>query len=105
MMWRERIQAARERGFFTLADRMDAGCMGSTTGYTRCAVGEQADRLGIHDLIFHYTDPYCGIKDQDLFNWGGNFAGSIAVGDFKDAERLLDLIEDRALVLKREVAR
>ena len=104
MMWRERIQAARQRGVFTQEDRMDAGCIGSTTSYRLCAVGEQADRMG-SDLIFDWPKDRVGVTDPLLRDLGGQFAGCVAVGDFDEAEHVLDVIENRALCLKREGTR
>ena len=99
-MWRERIQAARERQGFTRKDKMDAGGIGSLTLYRLCAVGEQADRIGAN-LIFEFPEERIGVLDEWLKKWGGNFAGEVTLGRFDHAERLLDQIEDRALELKR----
>ena len=102
-MWRERIQAARERGYFTSKDKRDAGGIGRETGYGLCAVGEQADCVGA-PLIFHYPEDRIGVLDEFLKAWGGAFAGAVSVDDYDEAERLLDLIEDRALAIKRELS-
>ena len=82
---------------------MDAGCIGSTTAYRLCAVGEQADRIGA-DLIFDWPKDRVGVRDTLLRDYGGSFAGFVAVGYFDEAERVLDAIEDRALCLKRKAA-
>ena len=100
MIWRERIQAARERGRFTEDDLFDAGVHKYTQPYARCAVGEQADRYGA-DLIFEWPEDRIGPIDQELRDLGAQFCGEISVHNFINAERLLDAIEDRALELKR----
>lgn len=109
MTWRERIQAARERGKFTKDDVDDAAC------WCTCAVGEQHIAmpevvlydlswpnpcLG-HDLIheeFHGTP----LRSQHLRSPGLLFMRAVRDGDFDLADSLLDAIEDRALALKRE---
>ena len=98
-MWRERIQAAKQRGTFTRQDQLDAGCIGSLTAYRLCAVGEQAERYGA-SLIFDY--PMERVSDPILMGLGARFAGMVSVNDFARAECLLDQIEDRALELKRQ---
>ena len=99
MTWRERIQAAREQGHFTLDDHEDACGRLNHGAYALCAVGEQADRYGT-DLIFQWPDTRRGVLDQLLRTLGGIFAGDVSMHDFSEAERVLDRIEDRALELK-----
>lgn len=94
--WRERIVAARLRGMFTFQDRMDAGGSWAT-----CAVGEQRAIYGDKVVVMLDKRP----ADEILFNLGNIFVGfglAVETDDFNTAERLLDAIEDRALVLKRE---
>lgn len=101
MMWRERIQAARERGGrFTHSDQADANNDDRRRGgpYACCAVGEQADRYG-DALIFDLPKRY-GVQDRQLLQDGASFSGAVYVNDFVEAEYLLDAIEDRALQLK-----
>jgi len=106
MMWRERIQAARECGHFTLRDLLDAGCCVENyeaTGFSLCAVGEQADRYGAA-LFFLCPDVRAGVLDEQMRTMGGSFAGAVSVHQFNRAETLLDRIEDRALQLKRKAS-
>jgi hypothetical protein len=98
--WRERIQAARERGSFTAQDRKDAA------GWCTCAVGEQ--RRALPDVIL-WTPPHPfrlawkegGPVDDPLETIGAEFGDAVVLNDFSRADRLLDAIEDRALALKR----
>ena len=96
MTWRERIAAARERGFFTQADLSDA------RDYLTCAGGEQARCGRIFNFVelghFHGSPAY----DAQLWEAGSEFPSAVLCNDMKLAEALLDQIEDRALQLKRE---
>lgn len=90
MMWRERIQAARERGAFT----------NNVTDYGSCAVGEQVKRGLIPSWRFFYGgDSLLGHAPSAL---GIRFWRAVDSNDFDTAEDLLSHIEDRALQLKRE---
>jgi hypothetical protein len=97
--WRERIHAARERGYFTEGDVIDA-----TASWSTCAVGEVHSRYG--DEIIHYRQ---GVSpsDHELIRLGSSgggthgFGWAVALQHMDRAEQLLDLIEDRALELKR----
>lgn len=94
MTWRERIVEARERGCFTKMDWYDAH------DFSSCAVGEQ--RLALPGVVVMMDD--CEAPDDDmLYSLGyAFFWKAVKVDDFTEAERLLDAIEDRVLVLKRE---
>lgn len=100
--WRERIAEARERGWFTEQDRLDAG------RWCSCAVGEQWAQM---PAVIVYTnvdrsDPAWRnggpSKYDDLLDWGSDFPQAVCGNDYDRADHLLDLIEDRALQLKRE---
>jgi hypothetical protein len=95
MIWRQRIADARGRGEFTLEDKHDAA------RWTTCAVGEQVRQVG--SLVIQF-DRDGMPKDNDLTYFGGGdgFNGAVNRDDFDRAEHFLGLIEDRALVLKRE---
>jgi hypothetical protein len=95
MTWRERIQAARARGRFTLEDEFDA-----VYSWETCAVGEQASQYGYDVIKFRASMP----SDAELRRLGGRagFARAVESQRFDDAEHFLGLIEDRALQLKRE---
>ena len=100
MSWRERIQAARERGRFTADDENDAA------SWLTCAVGEQHAALP-EVVVYISSGPGSAVPmpaDATLFRLGAasGFNGAVNCGDFDAAERLLDAIEDRALQLKRE---
>ena len=108
MTWRERIQAARERGGFTQDDVWAADHWGT------CAVGEQRAAMPLVVQYKWITDNYEVPKDRALrrlgsvrsgiFGWGKGFAAAVRDNDFARAEDLLDAIEDRALQLKREAS-
>jgi hypothetical protein len=94
MTWRERIQAARERGGFTREDRHDAN------KWCACAVGEQ--RRVMPGVIPVEEPKWIGQPvDWSLYDAGNEFDDAVSRNDFALAEHLLDLIEDRALALKR----
>lgn len=102
-MWRERIYEAKTRGQFTQQDLWEAGVVtaeGPNYGYSRCAVGEQADLYGGH-LFFQDEINRRRVLDDHLLNLGSSFAGAVAIHNFDKAEALLDQIEDRALEIKR----
>lgn len=98
MKWRERVQAARERGTFSVQDRRDVGEWGT------CMVGEARQILVEHGL-----DEVRVFFDEQLKRlgvWGlpNTVKGPIHAtlfDDFDLADRLLDAIEDRMLELKR----
>src|SRR2546428_12911633 len=105
MTWRERIIEAEARGKFTNDD------LGHALGFATCAVGEQVSRGVIAD---YRVDELPGGLDvrlaeirstetpKTLIGLGSWFCGAVVRNDFTKAHRLLDLIEDRALQLKRE---
>ena len=102
MTWRERIVAARARG------RFDADDLMASRNWDTCAVGEQ--RAAMPDIIIYravypsWSTAYRAPIDpllKDLGD-GDHFVDAIYRNDVDEAERLLDAIEDRALVLKRE---
>ena len=97
MSWRERIQAARERGEFTYEDRMRA------VSCSTCAVGEAARDIGIDHNAFvavrFVTDSPNALSIARHLSVG--FTMAVINRRFDEAERLLDEIEDRALAIKR----
>lgn len=88
--WRERIAEARERGSFSRED-YEAWQNPKT-----CLVGEQRQRYGL-DFPLHMVIPIGptehGLQVQIVY--------AIARNSFDEVERLLDMIEDQALNLKR----
>ncbi len=95
MTWRERIQAARERGTFTREDCALAG-----DGNT-CAVGEAHLAHGGRRSLA-YGAAFYGMGADPADKPGAAFFGAVLRNHFDRAESLLNLIEDRALALKRE---
>ena len=97
MTWRERIAAARERGAFSEEDMALWG-EGDT-----CFVGEQRVRYGI---LFNLDMTGTGLTSlgPNTTDLQVNILRAIGANDFDAAERLLDHVEDRALILKRESA-
>lgn len=107
MSWRERIAAARARGGFSPMDKTMAA------NWMTCAVGEQR---AMYPGVVKVVDPlwFGAPTDDQLRVLGGGtpggppfsgFAGfgwAVLTNDFARAEALLDAIEDRVLVLKRE---
>ena len=95
--WRERIQAARERGCFTGEDRIMA------SGWMTCAVGEQHAAMPSVVVFQHPGTALAYPVDDTLeeLGCGSGFDSAVNDDDFAKADRLLDLIEDRALELKR----
>lgn len=105
MTWRERIVAARERGYFTLADIGDAA-----GNWMTCAVGEQ--HAALPEVVVYYALPsgrHGGPRDRQLQRLGGaesderGFGWAVEHQQIDLAERYLDAIEDRVLQLKREL--
>lgn len=98
MTWRERIQAARERGEFTLEDFEDA-----TGSWLTCAVGEQHALMP--EIVLYGQPSVLGPWDTKIRALGNTFTGfgrAVTLDDVARAEELLDAIEDRVLQLKRE---
>lgn len=94
MTWRERIAAARERGYFTFDDKFAAG------SWNCCAVHEQ-HVMNPQVVVYALNSPV----DHELHQLGDDeegFCAAVRTGDIGRAECLLDAIEDRALQLKRE---
>ena len=97
LTWRERIAAAKARGCFTRADKRMAG------NWATCAVGEQAEAQPLV-VRFELDRIHLGPEDGILFRLGGvcGFYAAVLDDQFVLAETLLDAIEDRTVVLKRE---
>lgn len=100
--WRERIAEARQRGGFDRDDMDAASC------WLTCAVGEQ--RATLPHVVTYIPARYLSrsrlrpadpeLRKLGSARWG--FYGAVRRQDFDGAEKILDAIEDRALVLKRE---
>lgn len=92
MSWTERIKQARERGGFDATDKHDADAWRS------CALGETEKAAGIYDLT------YGDFEDTDaLETWGNAFADVVERGDFDEAGRLLEAIEERVkMIVERD---
>ena len=99
MTWRERIEAARERGAFTWREKADA-----FSSWLTCGVGEQRVK---HPEVVLYVDESenGGPVDKRLYVLGGDSQSGFGFAVFHDnfslAETRLDEIEDRVLQLKR----
>ena len=103
MTWRERIQAARERGKFTKRDRQ------YWESVADCPAAEMSNATGLgayghHPRQGRQSQVWCSQASHPECLWTlGNALGQIMdANDFDAADRLLDAIEDRALQLKRE---
>lgn len=103
--WRERVVAAAARGRFTVADWKLA------KSWVTCAVGEQHalhPELGLYGTWGRRPpaiDFDMGPEDLELSRLGDEATGFYAAvreNDIDRASDLLDAIEDRVLVLKRE---
>ena len=98
MTWRERVIAARERGWFTDEDKHLA-----CNSWTTCAVGEQGRQIPNVATMDYYGDPV----DSTLWHLGntlespGGFGWAVEHDRVALAEQRLDEIEDRVLQLKR----
>lgn len=91
--WRERIAEARGRGKFTKEDLL------AWKSLETCMVGEQREKYGV------FFPLEMGIPSEHLKGWlQTKIAKAILFNNFAEAEHLLDLVEDRALTLKREMA-
>lgn len=108
--WRERIMDARRRGKFTKYEQNLAA------SWSRCAVGEQREAMPFVVVV----KPECPLSnlqsenrharltagapaDSELNRLGFEFYDiGVCVHNFDEAERILELIEDRVLQLKRE---
>jgi hypothetical protein len=106
--WRERIAQVRAKKVPTFS-KSDQAC---ANNWNRCAVGEQ--RLLLPEIVEYQVDDtetvklfpgvvvYPGAPIDDVLNeLGDAFAGAVEHNDLDEAERLLDLIDDQVLVLKR----
>ena len=97
--WRERIAAAKARGWFTRNDVADAA------SYRTCKVGE----TGAHLMAIETPTESIAWAERmaaPLRSWdeecdGIKFWRAVKKNDVAEAERLADAIEDRALELKR----
>jgi hypothetical protein len=102
MTWRERIVAARARerrapwwlgGFVVRPARFTADDHRAWLGVDTCLAGEVAESYGL-DIV----------RGAELWHIGLRACNPLLVGDYREVERVLDAIEDRALALKREHA-
>ena len=93
--WRERLIAARSRGYFTQEDCALA------SDWNQCAVGEQR---AIAPTVVLCTSLLLGPEDETLYELGRKFYAAIKAGDIDEAERILDEIEDWILEMKRRAA-
>jgi hypothetical protein len=86
--WRERVEEARVRGYFTKEEIAEA------KDWDTCAVGEARERYAIL-----YKDSKMGLTrlfvDLQLQTWGQGFFNCVEASDFKFADEYLDLIELR----------
>ena len=87
--WRERIEEARKRGFFTADDKW------TWASTTTCPAGEAVRAYGLRATSGFYHPVLHPIGDA---MWD-----MIETNNFGGADRLLDAIEDQALKLKREM--
>ena len=104
--WREINVEARARGYYT-EEEIDA----ATSSWMTCAIGEQHK---LHPLVVHVTKISGRPDDSVLFTLGNSdsfndwesgkygFGSAVRDHNFDEADRLLDLIEDRVLELKRQ---
>lgn len=92
MTWRERVLHARERRAFTNAEIHRA------SDWHTCAIGEQRAAV---PLVVRIAAKTGSPMDYQLSVYGGQFATAVYEQDFDRADRLLDVIEDRVLELKR----
>ena len=95
MTWRERIQAARERGAFTQQDWLDSWDIHV------CACGVWRDVLrdaGVEFMAIHEAF----YSHEDNSGLGQRFPLAVTYNRFAEAEAIVDAIEDRAMQLKRE---
>ena len=93
MTWRERTQAARERGEFIQEDVRDA------ESWATCAVGEQHAKMP--DVIVYTNAIPDGPADRELGDLGIEFSDYVGENNPVSASQTLDAIEDRADALKR----
>ncbi len=102
MNWRERIVEAQVRGGFTAED-VDAAERTST-----CAVGEASRTTGLdYQAICWLPEPVVAIdadydRPMPTSCLGGAFTRAIKAGNMRAADSILDAIEDRCLLLKRD---
>lgn len=89
MTWRERIAAARERGYWTDTDLADM------THFHTCMAAEAVKNLGIPVGNFRKAPGWESVWDIGTKAWAEIHDGSL------DVEHYLDQIEDEALRLKR----
>ena len=95
MKWRERLAKTQDG---TTPNIETIGLAGS---WSTCAVGEQ--RQMHPGLISVELDmPERAPKDEILKSLGNHFYMLISDGQIRDAEMVLDKIEDRVLELKRD---
>ena len=98
MTWRERIAAARARGWFSEEDKH---LFGRTP---TCLVGECAATVEEATGVFFYTawNRIAGDNLEDSAERQDQIRRALAANDFDAVEAHLDYFEDRTLALKRE---
>jgi hypothetical protein len=101
MDWRERIQAARARGRFTVADHA------AWSRLDQCPAGEVVGALGcVFEGLTSLAGPTVSVdwwrRYRTVWFMGDEAGPAIVANDFDAVERLLEAIEDRTLELKRE---
>ena len=96
MTWRERNAVARKRGRFTEQDRRLA--MSSAT----CGVGESWDHNSYISTTLPGENVWLALSVVGCRHSAG-FTHAVLNNLFSEADRFLDLIEDRVLALKRDM--
>jgi hypothetical protein len=95
--WRERIAAARVRGRFMEADRLEA------MWFSTCAWGEQIRRGIVLDAQVCDPSISTALHNRQM-TLAVRFTAAVRSHDFDAAEDALDAIEALALQMKREGA-
>lgn len=96
LTWRERIQAARERGEFLPED------YGASSCFATCAVGEHhAKAPDVVVYVIAVDGMEAWPQDKPLNGLGYDFMDAVRGHEFARADSILDAIEDRVLALKR----
>lgn len=93
MTWREQLVKAKQSG-------MSPNMQLCAEDWTSCAVGEQ--RM-LHPDVVRLRGCTDAPADVTLLTLGLDFYAQIKTGRFEEAENILDRIEDRVLVLKRDM--
>lgn len=100
--WRERIAEARERkrgwrGWFRRAFTKDDHRAAYSVDH--CAVAEAIEHTGLRSPVWLRIPM---MLKEFHHSWYMDFPRAVVHQDVNEAERLLDLIDVRAMVLKRE---